>query len=58
MKQMKFPSIYVYSFPHRLEKDIITLCNYQTNEYLLTAGLEIDRLSFLISEEYFVSVFQ
>lgn len=54
MALKQLAAIYNYSIPNTLEKKI-TVRTYKTNEYILTAGEEIDGFYFLISGKYFVS---
>ncbi|WP_040979470.1 Crp/Fnr family transcriptional regulator [Oceanobacillus jeddahense] len=54
MKLNQFAAIYNYSIPNKLEKEI-SIRTYQSREYILTAGEEIDGFYFLISGKYFVS---
>ncbi|GGP11888.1 MULTISPECIES: Crp/Fnr family transcriptional regulator [Oceanobacillus] len=54
MALKQFAAIYHYSIPNTLEKEI-TIRTYKINEYILTAGEEIDGFYFLISGKYFVS---
>lgn len=54
MALKQLAAIYNYSIPNTLKKKI-TVRTYKINEYILTAGEEIDGFYFLISGKYFVS---
>ncbi|WP_152655620.1 Crp/Fnr family transcriptional regulator [Oceanobacillus sp. CFH 90083] len=54
MALKQFAVIYNYSIPNALEKEVI-IRTYKSNEYILTAGEEIDGFYFLVSGKYFVS---
>ncbi len=54
MELSQFAAIYNYLIPNTVEKEV-TIRTYISNEYILTAGEEIDGFYFLISGKYFVS---
>lgn len=54
MELKQFTVIYNYSIPNNLEQEF-TIRTYKPNEYILTAGEEIDGFYFLVRGKYFVS---
>lgn len=50
----QFTTIYDYSIPNDMEQEV-TIRTYQSNDYILAAGEEIDGFYFLVSGKYFVS---
>lgn len=54
MKLEKFVQLYTYTFPNEVLNQL-QYRSYQTNEYILKTGEEIDGLYFLIDGKYYVS---